>query len=222
MNGPTNIDTQRGLYEDRSTFSHTMIGDKRLSSLRKMCEQVIQNNIPGDFIETGVWRGGACILMRAVLKAHDDTKRIVWCADSFEGLPKPNLKKYPKDSGIAGELHKFEYLSVSLEKVESHFSKYGLLDNQVRFLKGWFKDTLPQAPIEKLAILRLDGDMYESTIQALDALYDKLSTGGFLIVDDFGVIIECHKAIYDFRQAHSITDEIQIIDSSGIYWKKSG
>ena len=83
-------------------------------------------------------------------------------------------------------MHQFPQLAVPLERVQDNFRRYGLLDEQVRFLKGWFRDTLPTAPIERLAVLRLDGDLYESTIQALDGLYDKLSAGGFVIVDDYG------------------------------------
>ena len=84
------------------------------------------------------------------------------------------------------ECHQFPQLAVPLKRMQDNFRRYGLLDDHVRFLKGWFRDTLPNSPIERLAILRLDGDLYESTIQALDGLYHKLSVGGFVIVDDYG------------------------------------
>ena len=142
---------------------------------------MIQNQIPGDFIETGVWRGGACILMRAVLNAYGVKDRRVWVADSFQGVPPPDLKKYPAD--VDSMYHTFEDLSVSFETVQRNFKKYGLLDHQVVFLKGWFKDTLPTAPMERLAVLRLDGDLYESTMIALQSLYPKLSAGGYVIID---------------------------------------
>jgi hypothetical protein len=105
-------------------------------------------------------------------------------------------------------LHRFPQLAVSLERVQENFRRYGLLDEQVRFLKGWFRDTLPTAPIERLAVLRLDGDLYESTIQALDSLYDKLSVGGFVIVDDYGNVVACRQAVGDFRTKRGITDPI--------------
>ena len=89
-----------------------------------------------------------------------------------------------------------------LEHVKENFQRYGLLDEQVRFVKGWFRDTLPHVPIERLAVLRLDGDLYESTIQALDGLYHKLSPGGFVIVDDYGNVPACRQAVNDFR-AHA-------------------
>jgi hypothetical protein len=197
--------------------AHTMIGIKRLANLRLCIETILHDGIPGDLIETGVWRGGAVIFMRAVLKAHGVTDRVVWAADSFAGLPRPDTMRYPSDAGIT--LHEFPQLAVPLERVEDNFRRYGLLDQQVRFLKGWFRDTLPAAPLGRLALLRLDGDLYESTIQALEFLYPKLSAGGFVIVDDYGNVAACRKAVHDFRAAHSITEPIQPIDWGGAYWR---
>ncbi|MDA8168227.1 MAG: TylF/MycF family methyltransferase [Nitrospiraceae bacterium] len=204
---------------DWPSRAHSMIGMMRMSNLRQLCELVIQNNVPGDFIETGVWRGGGCIMMRGVLKSYGVRDRNVWVADSFEGLPEPDPEKYPDDAG--DRHHTFAELAVSMEDVQENFRKYDLLDDQVRFLKGFFKDTLPGAPIKSLAILRLDGDMYESTIQALECLYDKLNEGGFVIVDDFGAVQGCKKAILDFREQRDIFDPIYNIDGIGAYWQKT-
>ena len=203
---------------DWSPMAHTMIGRKRLDNLQNCIQHVLVNRIPGDFIETGVWRGGATIFMRAMLKAWGDTSRIVWVADSFEGLPEPDGLNYPKDRGDTH--HTYSELAVSLQTVQENFRKYALLDDQVRFLKGWFKDTLPTAPIEKLAILRLDGDMYESTMDGLKNLYAKLSRGGFLIVDDYGAVPACKDAVHDFRRDNKISEEIIEIDWGGVYWQK--
>ena len=186
--------------------AHTMLGIKALDNLQACVEDVIANEVPGDLIETGVWRGGATILMRAILKAHEVTDRSVWVADSFAGLPPPDPAKYPADAGDIH--HRLKLFAVTLAEVRSNFEKYGLLDEQVRFLQGWFRDTLTHAPIEKLAVIRLDGDMYESTMDALTALYPKLSAGGYLIVDDY-------------RKSQQITHEIQSIDSCAVYWRKS-
>ena len=164
--------------------AHSMIGSKRMENLRALVERVIFGRVPGDFIETGVWRGGACIFMRAILETYGVRNRKVWLADSFAGLPPPDPTAYPADAGDV--FHTFEDLAVSMDEVKRNFDKYGLLDGQVMFLKGWFKDTLHEAPIDQLAILRLDGDMYESTMDALQHLYDRLSINGFVIV---GVII---------------------------------
>ena len=198
--------------------AHTMIGVPRLDNLRKCIEAVLEDGVPGDFIETGVWRGGACIFMRGILKAYGVEDRIVWVADSFAGLPQADLARYPKES--TNPFHERAELAVSLEQVQRNFASYGLLDGQVKFLKGWFRDTLPGAPIRKLSILRLDGDLYESTMDAL-ALYPKLSPGGFVIVDDYNDVKACNDAIDDFRRDHGIREELKLIEGIGAYWRKS-
>lgn len=195
--------------------AHTMIGRLRLDNIHDALDYARTHNIPGDFIETGVWRGGASIFVRGYYKVHNEA-RTAWLADSFEGLPPPSAQ-YPVDNNSA--FHAFEELKVSLEEVQDNFKAYGLLDDGVQFLKGWFKDTLHKAPIEKLSVLRLDGDMYESTIQTLDALYDKVSPGGWVIVDDYW-IHNCKAAVDDFRAAHGIDCGIASIDWTGIYWIK--
>jgi O-methyltransferase len=202
---------------DVPLLAHTMIGLKRLNNIQYCAEEIIKNNIEGDFIETGVWRGGACIFMRGILKAYGVTNRSVWVADSFEGLPEPNTETYPQDIGSTWHLQ--PVLQVTLEQVKDNFSRYGLLDEQVHFLKGWFRDTLPKAPIEKLALLRLDGDMYESTMDALSNLYPKLSPGGFVIIDDY-CLDSCVQAVRDFRRQSGIDSEIVEIDWSGVFWQK--
>ncbi len=207
----------RGL--DWPSQAHSMIGQARMGNLRAAVEHVLKHRVPGDLIETGVWRGGACILMRAVLKAYNVTDRTVWVADSFEGLPPPDASRYPADAN--DRHHTYTQLAVSFEEVVANFSKYGLLDDQVRFLKGWFKDTLPTAPIERLAILRLDGDMYQSTMEALQALYHKVSPGGVVIVDDYGAVPACRQAVHDFRDANTVTAPIHNIDGLGVYWVKN-
>jgi len=197
---------------------YSMIGNKRLNNIQSCIEDVVKNNIEGDFIETGVWRGGACIFAKALFSILDNNRK-VWVADSFEGLPKPNPELYPEDKG--DDLYSLEQLRISLDQVKNNFKRFNLLDDNVKFLKGWFKDTLPSAPIEKLAIVRLDGDMYESTMDGLTNLYHKLSSGGYLIIDDYGVIPACKKAVHDFRNKNGITEEIINIDDSGYYWQKN-
>lgn len=199
--------------------AHTMIGVPRLNSLQQCVEDVIARRVAGDLIETGVWRGGATIFMRALLKAYGVTDRTVWVADSFEGLPEADAAKHPYDHQL--DLHLSATLAVSLEEVKKNFERYGLLDDQVRFLKGWFRDTLPAAPITRLAVLRLDGDHYESTMDALNSLYPKLSPGGYAIVDDYHMTEGCDLAIRDFRREHAIADELHVIPGGGAYWRRS-
>ncbi len=200
--------------------AESMIGLRRMNNLRSCVEQVLLDEVPGDLIETGVWRGGAVIYMRAILEAYGDRSRRVFVADSFQGLPKPDPKQYPDDYG--DQLHQEDALCVSLEQVQSNFRRYGFLDDRVHFLPGWFRDTLRSAPIKSLSVLRLDGDMYESTMDALDALYPKLSVGGFCIVDDYGPLVGCQRAVTDYRKLHRIEEEIAMIDGAGAFWRKQG
>lgn len=198
-------------------YADTMIGLKRIENIQFSVETVIRECVEGDLIETGVWRGGACIFMRAILAAYGIEDRKVYVADSFEGLPKADVEKFPADKDDTHYVQRF--LAVSQEEVENNFIRYGLLDGQVVFLKGWFKDTLPHAPIEKLAVLRLDGDMYGSTMDALMNLYPKLSKGGFCIIDDYA-LPGCKKAVDDFREENGIHTEMKVVDWTGRYWRK--
>lgn len=202
----------REIGSDHPRTAHTMVGLKRLDNIRECLESVIADDVPGDFIETGVWRGGASIFARAVLAAHGVTDRTVWVADSFEGMP--------VDEELPIHLVN-DLLAVSLETVRENFRRYGLLDEQVRFLKGWFSDTLPTAPVEQIAVLRLDGDLYDSTRDALEALYPKLSPGGYVIVDDYHFLPQCRMAVLDHRHRHRITDPVREIDGFGTYWRRS-
>lgn len=210
----------RDLGRDWPSRAESMIGLARMNNLQECIATIIEDDIPGDFIETGVWRGGACIFMRANLAAWADTDRKVWVADSFEGLPKPDPARFPADKG--DELFKLGGLAVGVDQVKHNFRRYGLLDDQVEFLVGWFKDTLPVAPLDQLALIRLDGDMYESTIQAIEVLYPKLSPGGFCIIDDFGShVSQAQQAVHDYRKEHGITEEIIDIDGTGAFWRKA-
>jgi O-methyltransferase len=205
--------TERANGIDWPFFGYTMIGHKRLDNLQDCIMDVLDRQVPGDFVETGVWRGGATIFMRAALKARGETDRTVWVADSFAGLPKP------RDSEDGEDLSHVEHLAVSLDRVRDNFARFDLLDGQVKFLKGWFCDTLPTAPIEKLALLRLDGDLYSSTMDALQALYPKVSPGGYVIVDDYGSWPECKRAVDEYIARNQIRADIHTVDYTGAYWR---
>ena len=198
--------------------AHTMVGSYRLNNLQQCCERAIWDKVPGDFVECGVWRGGASILMRGVLAAYGEHGRRVVLFDSFRGLPPPNPRDFPVDEGDI--LHTFDALAVPLETVRETFARYGLLDDQVTFIEGWFRDTLPLAPLDEIAVLRLDGDMYELTWQALTSLYPKVSPGGFLIIDDYGAIPACQSAVDAYRAQFAIGEPLTEIDWTGVYWRK--
>jgi len=206
---------KRATGADQPTQAETMIGLLRLNNLEKLFKILLEEKIEGDCLEAGVWKGGASIFMNALNKVLDNSNRKIWVADSFEGLPKSTLApdlKYNWDS---------PYLKVSLEEVKKNFRRYNLLDENVHFVKGWFCDTLPSIAVEKIALLRLDGDMYESTLDILNNLYHKVVPGGFIVVDDYSGIDSCSLAVDEFRAKYNISDEIIKIDWTGVYWRKS-
>jgi|ERR1700728_625574 len=204
---------------DKHSPAHTMVGVLRLENVRVLAQRAIDQGIPGDFIETGVWRGGCCILMRGVLAANSVMDRKVYVADSFQGLPPPRPELFTQDSAFP--LPMMPELAVSLDEVRTNFDRYGLLDGRVTFVKGFFSDTLPKLEAGPFALIRLDGDMYESTYVALKYLYPRLSIGGFAIIDDYGAIVPCREAVNDYRATMNIDDELHQIDWTGVWWQKT-
>lgn len=202
----------------------TMLPRKRLQNIRRCVETVVQDGVPGDVIETGVWRGGGSIFMRGCLESYGASDRVSWVADSFEGLPEPDPSRTKEHEFYHGRILQKAYdkMAASLEEVQANFQAYGLMSEQIKFLKGWFNDTLPDAPVERLAVMRLDGDYYDSTMDALTALYDKLSPGGFTIIDDYGEDLwtDCRAAVEDFRTQRGITASIEMVDGHCGFWRK--
>jgi len=204
----------------------SMLPLTRLDNLQSCIVDVVARQVPGDLIETGVWRGGATIFMRGVLKALGVVDRTVWVADSFEGLPVPDEERFP----IEAKAHRgpmmtkgYGHFAVGLEEVQRNFRAYGLLDDRVKFLKGWFKNTLPTASFGRFAVIRLDGDYYESTMDALVNLYERLSIGGYAIIDDYGedTWTYCRKAVDDFRAERAIADRMIRVDSKCYFWQRT-
>lgn len=204
---------------DRPVFAQTMIGMQRIRNVRSCVEGVLADGVRGDLIEAGTWRGGAGIMMRGVLAAHGADERTVYVADSFQGLPEPNAELYPADAPDLN--YTAEELAVPLEEVRANFARYDLLDDRVRFVKGWFRDTLPTLNDRTWAVVRLDGDLYESTMDGLVNLYPQLAPGGYMIIDDYG-FDNCRLAVDDYRRELGITEEIVEVDWTGAYWRKSG
>ena len=187
---------------------HTCLRMAQLDNLQDCVLNVIEDNIEGDFIEAGVYKGGAVIFMSGLLQSLDITDRKVWVADSFSGIP------VARDNTTAHDIVDDwdDRWEASLDEVQSNFRRYGLLSDNVIFLKGYFEKTLPKAKIEKIAIARLDGDSYESTMDALQSLYPKMTSGGYVIIDDWHVSV-CRQAVFDYRKSFNIT--------APIFFKKS-
>lgn len=204
----------------------TMVPTSRLDNIQSCIEDVIRNDVPGDVIEAGVWRGGTAVFMKAVLMAHNGGHRRVWVADSFEGLPEPDADLHPvefkaHESKLMRDV--YHHFAVDIDEVRQNFARFGLFDERVQFVKGWFKDTLPSARIDRLSVIRLDGDYYESTMDCLVNLYDKLSPGGYLVVDDYGQDdwTYCRRAVDEFRHARQITDPMIKVDSTCYFWQRT-
>jgi hypothetical protein len=199
-------------------YVNTMVGRKRLENVERCLDRICKDGVPGDLIECGVWRGGCAVFLRGYMAAHRITDRNVWVADSFVGVPPPSL---PQDDGVDLSAERYPELAIPIESVRDLFARYGLLDDRVRFLHGWFRETLPKAPIGKLALLRIDADLYESTSDALSALYSRLCPGGFAIIDDYGCISACREAVDDYRSQNGIEEPIVEIDWTGVFWRKA-
>lgn len=194
----------------------TMVGLTRLDDLQVCVESIVRDGVEGDVIEAGVWRGGASILMRAVLDSLGD-ERTLWLADSFEGFPEPDEETFPADS--ERDLSRFDFLSVPVDEVRANFARLGLEDS-LKFVPGFFDQTMPTLRGRSWSLVRLDSDTYESTQLALDSLYPGLATGGYLIVDDYHLLPECKRAVDDYRREHGISEPIESIDWSGIRWRR--
>ena len=264
----------RALGEDVALNALSMVGLKRLDNIEACVTAIVKEGVAGDLIETGCAKGGSCILMKAVLRAHKDRERKVVCCDTFAGSKPPPppavallfrplwalvwllawVPSYAWHRKLYAALMRMQHsfpvdmehtssdtirsflfyvrnghrfaqptgavTGTGLDDVKSHFARLGLLDDRVLFLKGFFAETLPAAPVEKIALLRLDGDLYASTVDALVALYPKLQRGGFCIVDDYYQFEECRQAIDEYRDEHGIDDELVRIDNCSVYWRR--
>lgn len=198
----------------------TMVDRETVDHLQACAELVLREGVPGDLMEAGVWKGGLTVLMRGVLQAQGVVDRTVWVADSFAGLPQPDPQRALNDAVWHFLMEPVHRLRVGQEQVEETFRKHGLLDEQVRFLPGWFADTLPVAPIERLALLRLDGDWYDSTRCALEVLYPRLSPGGIIEIDDYGLPLGARRAVDEYRHRHRIHEPIQWVNQQVACWRK--
>lgn len=227
-------------YNSNGDFenSYTMVGWSRLCNVHDSLDYIRENNIEGDLMETGVWKGGVCIFMAEYVRLYKMNKKI-YVADSFEGLPRPDTKNYSmidKDIELYNEFNGSfkqdpnmgildsnglpQIFGVSLENVKYNFKLFNLLNDNIIFLKGWFKDTMVNNKIERLSLLRLDGDLYSSTMDVLNNMYNNVSKNGIIIIDDYG-LKRCKEAVTDFREKNSISDKIHHIDSCGVYWNKN-
>jgi O-methyltransferase len=218
----------RAYGRDWPLHALTMTGLVRLDDLQQCAETIVHDSIAGDLIETGSWRGGSSILMRATLDSLGAYDRTVWVADSFQGFPEPDASPDLASSGsghvgsLAPYFAAFDYLAVPLEEVQEAFARLGYVRG-VRFVPGFFEETLPRltGAERRWSLIRLDGDTYDVTLLALRCLYPSLSPGGYVIVDDYFDIDECRHAVDDFRREHSIEEPLEQVDWSCARWRRT-
>jgi hypothetical protein len=196
----------------------TMVGLQRLDDLQACVETVVRDDVGGDLIEAGSWRGGASLLMRATLDTLGAADRTVFVADSFQGFPEApgNLSE---GYDLSLDLANSDFLAVPLEEVKENFARFGC-ERGVTFVPGFFQDTLPPLAGRKWSIVRLDGDTYEAVWTGLESLYAGLSLGGYVIVDDYLALDRCREAIDDYRREHGIAEPLEPIDWCGVRWRK--
>jgi O-methyltransferase/8-demethyl-8-(2,3-dimethoxy-alpha-L-rhamnosyl)tetracenomycin-C 4'-O-methyltransferase len=196
----------------RSSQPHTLLFEAQLDLIERAILALTRVGIRGDFLEAGVWRGGAVIYMAAVIEAYGIKNRVVFGADSFNGIPvcndfgKDAVNEWP-DRWVA-----------SAYEVRGNIARYGLADDRIALLEGGFDHCLQTPSINTLALIRLDADSYSSTRTALELLYPKLSDGGIVIIDDWH-LPGCRLAVEEFRSSSDIESPI-IHDPGNEYWVK--
>lgn len=190
----------------------TLLNKQQLDLIQQAVVAIEQQNVPGDLMEAGIWRGGAIILMRALIFAYGMTGRKVFAADSFAGIPK-NVRAVndPVDSWS-------DRWVAPLDEVRQNIARFGLLDDRVVFVPGFFSDTLAGLSKERFALIRLDSDSYDSVETSLDHLYPLLSQGGIIIIDDWH-LPGCRMAVLDYRSKHGLKDEVLEFGGNA-YWIK--
>eukprot|EP00635_Sarcinochrysidales_sp_CCMP3193_P012246 CAMPEP_0118914216 /NCGR_PEP_ID=MMETSP1166-20130328/14653_1 /TAXON_ID=1104430 /ORGANISM="Chrysoreinhardia sp, Strain CCMP3193" /LENGTH=351 /DNA_ID=CAMNT_0006853785 /DNA_START=316 /DNA_END=1371 /DNA_ORIENTATION=- len=212
----------------------SMVGRRRLDNVRDLIRAVVEVGVPGDVVETGSWKGGCMFMAAAVLRSLGVSDRGVYLADSFEGIPKPTADQKAVD------IDKSAYTKNlgddnSPELAAARAQRLGV-EPYVHIVPGYFNETLPKLVAEKgpqwkVAVLRLDGDTYFSTMEALTALYENVTPGGYIIVDDYMDWHGCFSAIRTFRRHHKVDDPLVSVyyapklsgeTMRGVYWRKHG
>jgi O-methyltransferase len=199
---------------------YTMGGPLALESAFDVTARVERNKVDGALVECGVARGG-CAAMMGLASKHFGADRKLWLFDSYEGLPEPTNDDF-KDGAvgrIVGPLAAGMLVGTIEQVSDLMFNTCGFSKDRVSLVKGWFQDTLPvtKDTIGEIALLRLDGDWYESTKCCLDNLYDQVTPGGCVIIDDYATCFGCEKAVTEFLESRNIVADL-VPDGRGGAW----
>lgn len=187
---------------------YTQVGYPRLTNVYNLANDIEKGGIEGAFVECGVWKGGCAATMAAVAQRYG-SRRKIWYFDSFEGMPEPTKEDGSGSRRLIGEVNKASIFEVE----ELIFKKLNLSRSKNILIKGWFEDTLPKMKekVGKIAILRIDGDWYKSTLTCLNQLYNQVVSGGYIIIDDYGTWPGCRQAVHEFLNANNIKADFKFI-----------
>jgi hypothetical protein len=191
----------------------SMVHEVVLRDLVHKVHGAVDAGVPGDLVECGVWRGGAAFLMAAVLAQRGDDSRRVWMFDSFEGLPAPRQVDGPAAHAYFENTDAPDYFDncqADLDEVRASARRLGVAD-RTEIVPGWFDDTLPRTRerIGPIAVLRLDCDWHDPVELCLETLYDQVSPGGFVIVDDYYTYDGCAVAVHEFLGRRALPHRIR-------------
>jgi O-methyltransferase len=199
----------------RSVLPYTMVSVRRLRRLDALAREMDERGIEGDVVECGSCNGGSGAVL-ANVACRSPLQRHVWLLDSFAGLPTPGNKDGSAAATFTGLCHG------TAANVRDVLHKLGIPHDAVTLVPGWFHDTLPTLPVGRIAVLNIDADWYESVLQVLEALYDKVSPGGAVHLDDYGYWEGCRRAWEEFAARRGIGVELLPIDGIGVYFYKPG
>jgi hypothetical protein len=191
----------------RYVRSYTMLSNGRLRALYRAVRHVVAEEVPGDVVECGTAEGGSALLMAMTLKRHG-ARRHLWAFDTFEGMPAPGENDPASALKFTGKYHH------DIEYVRSIFHRWDIRDG-FSLVKGLFEDTVPKAEVKRIAVLHLDGDWYSSVKVCLDHLYDRVSPGGIIQIDDYGHWSGARQAVHEFFDERHIRPSLKFVDHGG-------
>lgn len=191
----------------------TLLTRAQLDLIEAAVAHVEREGVNGDFLEAGIWRGGVVAFLRGLIEAYDIADRRVIAADSFAGIP---LNSRATGDPVDGWTDRWV---ASVDEVRGIIERFGLLDERVLFLVGFFEDSLRKLTNERFAVIRLDSDSYDSVDTSLEYLHPRVSPGGVVIIDDWH-LPGSRMAVLDYRARHDIRDELHVHDGNA-YWVKS-
>jgi O-methyltransferase len=197
----------------RSVLPYTMVGIKRLQTLDRLVRQVDEQGVGGDVVECGTCNGGSAAILARVA-CRSPLGRHTWLLDSFAGLPPAS----DRDGAMA-----LEYTGLcrgQADQVREVLRRVGVPEQAATLVRGWFHETLPTLAVERVALLHIDADWYDSVTVCLEHLYDRVQPGGFVVFDDYGYWEGCRRAWHNFATARGLQVALTPVDGIGVYFQK--